>query len=180
MHGPAVLAWLLAAITTAAGAHCLHRLREPSCGRPRHQESDAAEALMGVGMAAMAVTGSAVPAVFWGWLFGLPALGFLIAALAPARPALRAHRLHHAIGALTMTYMSLAMAGPPGHAHHVAGAGLPVLTGGLLLYFGGYTLWAGSRLLATAPGVVRTGTSGLPQACRLTMGIGMFAMLLTL
>jgi hypothetical protein len=186
MHGPAVVTWLLAALTAAAAVSCVSRLR----GSPRDRgaaggrhfpghESDAAEALMGLGMAAMAAGGSAVPAEVWAWLFGLPAAGFLLAALAPGRPGRRAHRLHHAIGALAMTYMALAMAGSPAHAHHAA-AGLPLLTGGLLLYFGGYTLWAGSRLLATPGGGIRTGTAGLPQACRLTMGIGMFAMLLTL
>ncbi|MFC9328017.1 DUF5134 domain-containing protein [Kitasatospora sp. NPDC057015] len=190
MHGPALVSWLLAALTAAAGTYCLSRLRDPSCEQPGAadrpglfgHESNAAEALMGLGMAAMAVTGGLVPPALWAWLFGLPAAGFLVAALAPGPPARRAHRLHHAIGALAMTYMALAMAGAAGaHAHHAAGgAGLPPLTGGLLLYFGAYTLWAGSRLLATPSGVLRSGTAGLPQACRLTMGIGMFAMLLTL
>ncbi|OKI21229.1 DUF5134 domain-containing protein [Streptomyces sp. CB03911] len=228
MHGPAVLTWLLAALTATSGTYCLSRLRGPSCERPGpgarrgvlSHESAAAEALMGLGMAAMAVTGDVVPPAVWASVFGLPGAWFLLAALAPrpgaARspvrhppvlpstalpstalgatfphaagphspaphsPARRVHRLHHAIGALAMTYMALAMAGAPAHAHHQAGAGLPLLTGGLLLYFGGYTLWAGSRLLATPGGVLHTGSSGLPQACRLTMGIGMFAMLLTL
>lgn len=117
---------------------------------------------MGIGMAAMAAAGSAVPATFWAWLFGLPALGLLLAALTPTRPAVRAHRLHHALGALAMTYMALAMAGSPAHAHHGAATGMPVVTGTLLLYFGGYTLWAGSRLLST------TGarSSAVLRACR--------------
>ncbi len=187
MHGPAVVSWLLAALTAAAAASCISRLRSspaqhrpPGTRRLPGHESDAAEALMGLGMAAMAVTGPAVPAEVWAWLFGLPAAGFLLAALAPGRPGRRVHRLHHAVGALAMTYMALAMTASPAHAHHTAGAGLPLLTGGLLLYFGGYSLWAGSRLLAVPGGGIRTGTAGLPQACRLTMGIGMFAMLLTL
>ncbi|GHH77362.1 DUF5134 domain-containing protein [Kitasatospora indigofera] len=237
MHGPAVLTWLLAALTATSGTYCLSRLRGPSCERPGpgarrgvlSHESAAAEALMGLGMAAMAVTGGIVPAAVWAWAFGLPGAWFLLAALAPrpaaerspahrptlpsaARPptvlpstalgpavpgrplphaagphspaphapAGRSHRLHHAIGALAMTYMAVAMAESPAHGHHQAGAGLPLVTGGLLLYFGGYTLWAGSRLLGTPDGVPHTGSAGLPQACRLTMGIGMFAMLLTL
>lgn len=163
-------------------------------GHGHGRESDAAEALMGLGMAAMAVTGPAVPPVVWAWLFGLPGAGFLVAALAVPggrSPRLRAHRLHHAVGALAMAYMALAMAAAPatGHAQHggVAapgagpGAGSPLLTGALLLYFGGYTLWAGSRLLSTpAGGLPRGAAAGLPRACRLAMGMGMFAMLLTL
>ncbi|MFE7591298.1 DUF5134 domain-containing protein [Kitasatospora sp. NPDC057512] len=184
MHGPALVNWLLALLAAGAGTSCLTRLRHSPCApagahRPLARESDAAEALMGLGMAAMAVTGATVPAAVWAGLFGLPAAAFLLAAV--HAPAGRAHRLHHAVGALAMTYMALAMAGAAGHGHHQAAAlGLPVLTGALLLYFGGYTLWAGSRLLRTPAGALAIGTAGLPQACRLTMGIGMFAMLLTM
>ncbi|MFF2045781.1 DUF5134 domain-containing protein [Kitasatospora sp. NPDC058170] len=168
-------------------------------------ESDAAEALMGLGMAAMAVTGGVVPAAVWAWLFGVPAVAFLLGAAAPATltaqatpatpaapaaptasttTARRTHRLHHAIGALAMTYTALAMAAVPAHAHahahHTVGAGTPLLTGMLLLYFGGYSLWAGSRLLTTPAGGLLAGATGLTRACRLSMGIGMFAMLLTM
>ncbi|MFD4400645.1 DUF5134 domain-containing protein [Kitasatospora sp. NPDC058397] len=188
MHGPSLISWLLALLTATAGAYCLTRLRHSPCaaGTIRHsgarrllaRESDAAEALMGLGMAAMAVTGGAVPATVWAWVFGLPAAAFLLAAVrAPAR---RTHRLHHAIGALAMTYMALAMTATPGHHHHAADAGTPLLTGSLLLYFGAYSLWAGTRLLHTPSGTLALGTAGLPRACRLTMGIGMFAMLLTM
>ncbi|MFH9348601.1 DUF5134 domain-containing protein [Kitasatospora sp. NPDC017646] len=188
MHGPALVNWLLALLTATAGAYCLTRLRHASCGtaaggaRPAHpplsRESDAAEALMGLGMAAMAVTGATVPAAVWAFLFGLPTALFLLAAL--HAPAGRAHRLHHAVGALAMTYTALAMSAAPGGHHHAAALGAPLLTGTLLLYFGGYSLWAGSRLLRTPAGTLVLGTTGLPRACRLTMGIGMFAMLLTL
>lgn len=65
------------------------------------------------------------------------------------------------------------------------------MTGALLLYFAGYVLRSGARLLpATAGG---SGTLGgtprtlgwgdrpeLSQACRLSMGIAMVAMLVTL
>ncbi|MFJ9604725.1 DUF5134 domain-containing protein [Kitasatospora sp. NPDC101176] len=187
MHGPVLISWLLALLTAAAGAYCLTRLRRSPCtaGAPPRagtrrliaRESDAAEALMGLGMAAMAVTGGAVPAAVWASLFGLPAAVFLLAAAhAPAR---RAHRLHHAVGALAMTYMALTMAAGTGH-HHGTGAGTPLVTGALLLYFGGYSLWAGARLLHTSAGTLVVGAAGLPRACRLTMGIGMFAMLLTM
>lgn len=71
----------------------------------------------------------------------------------------------------------------PGMA--VAPMGLPLVTGLLLLYFGGYALWTGSRLLSTTghrPGdvVATADAAGLPRACRLAMGVGMFAMLLAL
>ncbi|WP_308272213.1 DUF5134 domain-containing protein [Kitasatospora sp. SUK 42] len=198
MHGPTLVNWLLAVLTAAAGAYCLTRLRRTPCAtsaagshsgphsdsgsshthRRLTRESDAAEALMGLGMAAMAVTGAGVPPAVWALLFGVPATGFLFAAL--YAPTGRAHRLHHALGALTMTYMALAMTASPGGHHHAAALGAPLLTGTLLLYFGGYSLWAGSRLLRTPAGTLVIGTAGLPRACRLTMGIGMFAMLLTM
>ncbi|WP_395293303.1 DUF5134 domain-containing protein [Kitasatospora hibisci] len=185
MHGPVLVNSLLAVLTTAAGGYCLDRLRRasgtarPGTHRRHSHESDAAEALMGFGMAAMAVSGDAVPAVVWAWVFGVPAAAFLLAsAFGPDR---RAHRLHHAIGGLAMTYAALAMAAAPaaGH-HHAAAGGTPLLTGALLLYFGGYSLWAGTRLLGTTTGRLTTATAGLPLACRLSMGIGMFAMLLTM
>lgn len=187
MHGPILVSWLLAALTATSGAYCLSRLGRTPCSadagakRLHAYESDAAEALMGLGMATMAVTGAAVPAALWAWLFGLPAVAFLLAAVRGR--AGRAHRLHHAIGGLAMTYMALAMAAAPAHGHHHAtSTGAPLLTGALLLYFGGYSLWAGTRLLA-APGGQQTWstrTAGLPRACRTAMGIGMFAMLLTM
>ncbi|MBV6698011.1 DUF5134 domain-containing protein [Kitasatospora aureofaciens] len=183
MHGPTLVNWLLAVLTAAAGAYCLTRLRHSPCSpagthRLLAREADAAEALMGLGMAAMAVTGAAVPAGVWAWLFGIPATGFLLAAVRGSTR--RVHRLHHAVGGLAMTYMALAMTASPGHHHHAASTGTPLLTGALLLYFGAYSLWAGTRLLHTPGGSVAVGTAGLPQACRLTMGIGMFAMLLTM
>ncbi|MEV7023546.1 DUF5134 domain-containing protein [Kitasatospora sp. NPDC093558] len=200
MHGPTLVNWLLALLTAAAGAYCLTRLRHSpnpldspdaphaTCAAAAgHQagahpllarEADAAEALMGLGMAGMAVAGAAVPAPVWAWLFGVPAAGFLVAAV--SAPARRGHRLHHAVGGLAMTYTALAMTASPGHHHHTANAGAPLLTGALLVYFGAYSLWAGTRLLHTPGGSVTVGTAGLPQACRLTMGIGMFAMLLTM
>ncbi|MGW2250246.1 DUF5134 domain-containing protein [Kitasatospora sp. NPDC001660] len=190
MHGPTLVNWLLALFTATAGAYCLTRLRHaphsPCAPAATHRvgahrllarEADAAEALMGLGMAGMAVTGAAVPAAFWAWLFGVPAAGFLLAAV--SAPARRGHRLHHAIGGLAMTYTALAMTTSPGHHHHAPNAGAPLLTGALLVYFGAYSLWTGTRLLHAPGGSVTVGTAGLPQACRLTMGIGMFAMLLT-
>ncbi|MGH3324198.1 MAG: DUF5134 domain-containing protein, partial [Streptomyces sp.] len=97
-----------------------------------------------------------------------------------------------------MVYMALTMAGVHGGAappHAPTGstvAGLPLLTGALLAYFAVYVLWTGSRLLpaaamagghaGAASGCGRTvlDLPALATACRLAMGTGMFAMLLTL
>ncbi|MCD0483809.1 DUF5134 domain-containing protein [Streptacidiphilus sp. ASG 303] len=218
MHGAPLLGWLLAALTGAAGLNCLVRLctgaARGGCapgaaaagpaappGRAGDRESDAAEALMGLGMAAMALPPArhaGLPPAAWAAAFGLVAAWFATAALRRARVRERAHRLHHAVGAGAMVYTAAAMAGGAGHgaAHAVhtahpgtaGGPPLPLLGGLLLLYFGGYALWAGGRLLrpavaAGAPavpgGAPAAHAPGLAGACRLVMGIGMFAMLLT-
>ncbi|MFE7563792.1 DUF5134 domain-containing protein [Kitasatospora sp. NPDC057500] len=205
MHGPDLVSWLLAVLTAVSGGYCLSRLRHAPCspaeGAPtgstradgtttvrrrwRDHESDLAEGLMGCGMAAMAVTGTAVPGEVWAWVYGPPAVLLLLAAA--RRPDRRAHRLHHAVGALAMTYMALVMAAGSGHSGHHAAADSPALTGALLAYFGGYALWSGSRLLSTSGGTVPTSggtvpvaSAGLTKACRLSVVIGMFAMLLTM
>jgi hypothetical protein len=78
------------------------------------------------------------------------------------------------------------MAGSPGSPHHVhGGAGVPLLTGALLFYFVGYVLHSGARLVpvAAAGGGAGVGWGDRPElarACRLSMGIGMVTMLLTL
>ncbi|MEV4558470.1 DUF5134 domain-containing protein [Kitasatospora sp. NPDC049285] len=179
MHGPALVNWLLAGLAAGSGGYCLHRFRhlraDPSCGggHPATRESDAVEAAMGLGMAGMAL----LPGVAWGWPYALLAVLLLAGAVGGRGAGLRVHRLHHGIGALAMAYMALAMAGPSGgHAgHHAQAGGLPPVTGLLLLYFGGYALWEGTRVLATGQAVV----APVPRACRAAMGIGMFAMLLT-
>ncbi|MFD7642810.1 DUF5134 domain-containing protein [Kitasatospora sp. NPDC059795] len=187
MHGPALVNWLLAALAVGSGGYCGWRVRQlgrgrqvaGSCGhdRPAGRESDALEAAMGLGMAGMAL----LPGVAWGWPYALLAAVLLVGALAGrGGSGLRAHRLHHGIGALAMAYMALAMAGGPpgGHAgHHSQPGGLPLVTGLLLVYFGGYALWEGSRVIAAGGAAV---AAPLPRACRAAMGIGMFAMLLTM
>ncbi|MFJ6215995.1 DUF5134 domain-containing protein [Streptomyces sp. NPDC092296] len=219
MHGAPLLGWLLAALTGAAGLYCLALLCAPAprsgcaggaesaAGAPRGaaaRESDAAEALMGLGMAVMAVPlaeAGGVPVAAWAVVFGGTGAWFALAALRGGDARRRAHRLHHAVGAGAMVYMALAMAGGGGHP---AGPGMagelgmadmagtaegPLLTGLLLVYFGGHALWTGSRLLRPPGGPVALAVGGgggwaplrvpgLPQACRLVMGLGMFAMLL--
>ncbi|MFJ1790107.1 DUF5134 domain-containing protein [Kitasatospora griseola] len=186
MHGPVLVNWLLVALATGSGGYCGWRVRHArrggraaaTCGdgRSSRPESDVLEAAMGLGMAGMAL----LPGVAWGWPYALLAAVLLVGALAGRGAGLRAHRLHHGIGALAMAYMALAMAGGPpgGHAgHHAGPAGLPVVTGVLLVYFGGYALWEGSRVIAAGGPAV---AAPLPRACRAAMGIGMFAMLLTM
>ncbi|MGF1431800.1 DUF5134 domain-containing protein [Kitasatospora sp. LaBMicrA B282] len=185
MPGPTVLSWLLALLTTTTGGLCLLRLyRSPGpVGRSHGRGSDAAEAVMALGTAAMIMLDGRLPAPLWVAGFGVLGALSLCAAGGRAAAGRRAHRLHHAVGAAAMAYMALAMAGGPAREQHpgmVMPMGLPVLTGLLLVYFGCYALWSGSRLLtATGHGSPALG-GALPQACRLAMGVGMFAMLLAL
>ncbi|TFV33592.1 DUF5134 domain-containing protein [Streptomyces sp. T1317-0309] len=57
------------------------------------------------------------------------------------------HHLHHLVGAFAMVYMAAAMTASPGHHMHGGHGGLAPLTGVLLLYFAGYVLWSGVRLV---------------------------------
>ncbi|MFI1227645.1 MULTISPECIES: DUF5134 domain-containing protein [unclassified Streptomyces] len=200
MHGGAQAGWLLMALCAVSGAYCLLRTRT---GTPQERRTARSEALMGFGMAAMAVPAAALSPPDWAW--AVYAALFGAAALRALRPALGGgHHLHHLVGSLAMVYMAVAMApaltgsGGGGHAGHgTAAGGIPLLTGALLVYYAFYVLGSAGRLLpATAaapaggtgvagrgPGGFGGGTDGRPElttACRLTMGIGMFAMLLTL
>ncbi|MBA4860620.1 DUF5134 domain-containing protein [Streptomyces sp. PSKA54] len=199
MHGPASSGWLLVALCAAAGAYCLLRMRS---GVEDQRRAAGGEALMGFGMAVMSVPAAALTPPPWTWLlytavFGAAALHALWAARTSP------HHLHHLVGTFAMAYMAAVMAAAPeGHAGH-GGAGVPLLTGVLLLYFAGYVLWAGVRLVpvAAAGGPSFSGEAEslgeghggrgsapaawgdrpeLARACRLSMGIGMIAMLLTL
>ncbi|EST20419.1 DUF5134 domain-containing protein [Streptomyces roseochromogenus] len=209
MHGPLSAAWLLVALCAATGAYCLLRMRS---GVEEQRRSAGGEALMGFGMAVMAVPAAVFTPPRWAWpvyaaVFGAAALHALWAARAAPR------HLHHLVGACAMVYMAAAMAvAPPGPHHAHDGTGVPLLTGSLLVYFAGYVLLAGARLVpaavatqgsgsgavtgvgaGTGPGTV-TGAGGmararaagwgdrpeLARACRLSMGIGMVAMLMTM
>ncbi|WP_034087663.1 DUF5134 domain-containing protein [Streptacidiphilus albus] len=208
MHASAAVGWLLAALTGLTGLYCLMRLRRP--GTPRAQRRlDASEALKGLGMAAMAIPyGSArvVPVPVWVVLFGGAAAWSLVEGLRPGGH--RGHHLYHAVGHLAMVYMALAMAGATAGAGAgtTAGAGtmagmaapsgVPLLTGVLLVFFGCYVVVGGVRLVGAAPSgataVPGGGTGGgsvvrrllgapeLPDACRMVLGMGMFAMLLSM
>ncbi|KOY53334.1 DUF5134 domain-containing protein [Streptomyces sp. XY332] len=179
MHGPALSlpaslpAWLLVLLCAVSGAYCLRRVRRS--GREARGGA-AGEALMGFGMAVMAVPPGIGP-----WGPGILLAVFCGAAL-HALWLLRGgvHHAHHLVGSLAMAYMALTMA--DGHGH---GGGLPLVTGALLLYFAGYVLLGGARLVTAGgsvqpipdkPPVVPT---ELTRACRLAMGMGMLAMLLS-
>ncbi|MFJ9057923.1 DUF5134 domain-containing protein [Streptomyces sp. NPDC102409] len=199
MHGPALSGWLLMALCGATGAYCLLRTRT---GTERERRSARAEALMGFGMAAMAVPAALYTLPEWMWVvyavvFGAAALH----AVVHARDG--GHHLHHLVGSLAMVYMALAMApgaahatggGHSGHGAGTAGSagGVPVLTGALLAYYGLYVLRSAGRLIPAPAGVSVGGGGGvmtgpgpgertdLALACRMAMGTAMFTMLLTL
>ncbi|MGW1185226.1 DUF5134 domain-containing protein [Streptomyces drozdowiczii] len=196
MHGPATSGWLLMALCAVTGSYCLLRTRT---GSEEERRTARAEALMGFGMAAMAVPAAAVAPPTWGW--GVYAVLFGVAALRALWFSRRSgHHLHHLVGSSAMVYMAVVMAragggGHGGHAAHAMGGhgmaaagGVPLLTGLLLAYYAVYVLRSGARLVpvaavATGGGPPPSGWGARPElalACRLTMGIAMFAMLLTL
>lgn len=200
MHGPALSGWLLMVLCGVTGAYCLLRTRS---GSRQERRTARAEAVMGFGMAAMAVPAALLTPPVWTWavyavLFG----GAALRALWFARTG--GHHLHHLIGSLAMVYMAVVMApgtgqgahgGHAGHGAGVSAGGIPVLTGVLLAYYALYVLRSAGRLVpvtATAGGPGAPAAPGPPHgpgrwvreelalACRLTMGLAMFAMLLTL
>ncbi|KUJ68189.1 hypothetical protein ACZ90_21720 [Streptomyces albus subsp. albus] len=180
MHGPPLTGWLLVALGAATGTYCLLRwaLAPPGqgCGA-------GSEALLGWGMALMAVPAGVLDQHPWGpplyaVVFGAAGIGALL--------PIRRGRPHHAVEALTMAYMAAAMVrgGGSGHPGHPAADGMPPLTGALLLYFTAYALRSGVRLVpVAAAGGEYPAWSQRPEladACRLAMAVGMCAMLLTL
>lgn len=190
MHGPASSGWLLVALCAATGAYCLLRMRSAV---EEQRRSAGGEALMGFGMAVMAVPAAVFSPPWWAWpgyaaVFGAAGLRALWAARTDA------HHLHHLMGAAAMVYMAAVMADSPGHPHAHSGSGVPLLTGALLLYFVGYVLLSGVRLVPVAAGPTGTVARGtavtagtawvdrpeLARACRLSMGIATLAMLLML
>jgi Domain of unknown function (DUF5134) len=201
MHGSAVVDWLLAGLTGTTGVYCLARLLRPGADRAERR-LDASEAVKGLGMAAMALpygVAGGVPVWLWAALFGTAAAWSLAEGL---RPGHRGHHLYHAVGHLAMVYMAVVAAsrmpgmagmGAAGTSGGAGTAGVPLLTGALLLFFGGYALVGGVRLIGggdgdTAVAVGRPGSVArrllgapeLPNACRTVLGLGMFAMLLTM
>ncbi|GGY93692.1 DUF5134 domain-containing protein [Streptomyces avidinii] len=186
MHGStsslatSVSSWLLVLLCAVSGAYCLRQVRGSG--------GAAGEAVMGFGMALMALPLGDGD----GWRIPVLAVVFCGASL-HALWLLRggAHHAHHLVGSLTMVYMTLTAAtgagGGQGHGPgHAAGAGPPLLTGALLLYFAGYVVLGGTRLITAGGGAAapsdagRGGPTELIRACRLAMGMGMLAMLLAM
>lgn len=185
MHGStmplsssAVSSWLLVLLCAVSGAYCLLRARRAD---RRARGMAVGEAVMGFGMAAMAVPSGTGP---WGPQI---LLAVCCGASAHALWLLRGglHHAHHLVGTLAMAYMALAMTAGHGHGRE----GLPAVTGALLLYYAGYVLLGGARLVTggggpsvpagvAGPGVAAAGE--LVRACRLAMGTGMLAMLLSM
>ncbi|MER7951273.1 DUF5134 domain-containing protein [Streptomyces sp. NPDC096079] len=188
MHGPALTGWLLVALCAATGVYCLLRMR--ACAGEERRAAGG-EAVMGFGMALMALPAAVLSPPEWGWTVYAAVFG---AATLHALLALRrgGHHAHHLVGSLAMVYMALTMAAPGAagaHAGHTAGTaaagGIPVLTGGLLLYYTAYVLRAGTRLVPVAaaaggPGPAWATRPELTLACRLAMALAMLAMLVTL
>ncbi|MEV7591019.1 DUF5134 domain-containing protein [Streptomyces sp. NPDC089922] len=201
MHGSAtslsasLSSWLLVLLCAVSGAYCLRRVRGAGGG------AAAGEAVMAFGMALMAVP----LALGGGWR--APLLGGVFCAAALHALWMLRHGLHHAhhlVGSLTMAHLALAPAaagqGAAHAAHAAAGpaaaSGPPLLTGALLLYYAGYVVLGGTRLIAAgSPAGAAGGEVGgeasraraggeepaeFVRACRLTMGMGMLAMLLTM
>ncbi|MER6310952.1 DUF5134 domain-containing protein [Streptomyces sp. NPDC001739] len=159
MHAPPLVGWLLVLLCAGAGAYCLAR----AGGVPPAQRAAArGEGVMALGMAVMAVPASVVAPPPWSpWLF-TAVFG------AAAVVALVRRHLHHAVGALAMVYMALAMvwpggpAGRPGAGHGMAGTdhlgsmthsapgGVPLVTALLLAYYTVYVIGAGVRLVPAA------------------------------
>ncbi|GAA2505630.1 DUF5134 domain-containing protein [Streptomyces gobitricini] len=175
--------WLLVALCLVAGAYCLARTRS-STGAERGAALD--EALMGFGMAAMAVPAAAVAPPEWAWVVYAVVFGAAsVRALWSARGG-TGHHLHHLVGSLAMVYMAVAMAGGGAGAHgaHGAAGGMPLVTGALLTYYTGYVLVTGRRLVPAVPaGPPVAGADGrwagaeVALACRVSMGLAMLAML---
>ncbi|MFC4495089.1 DUF5134 domain-containing protein [Streptomyces ovatisporus] len=166
MHSSAAVGLLLAALCAVTGGACLLRARRAG-GMQR--SAARSEALMGSGMAAMALSGTlpaaAVPPFVFIVVFGVVAaweLGLLRTRLRePGDRSARssAHHLHHLLGALSMVYLAAAMPGTQtggtGHAHTASGAptaAAPLLSGVLLAYFAAYVLRTGLRLLPAPAG----------------------------
>ncbi|MDT9701351.1 DUF5134 domain-containing protein [Streptomyces sp. P17] len=175
MHLPASPGWLLVALCAATGAYCLLRMRS---NVEEQRRAAGGEALMGFGMAAMAVPAAVFTPPSWTWpLYAVVFAAAALRALWAARAS--AHHLHHLVGATAMVYMAVAMAASPGHGT----SGVPLLTGTLLLYFTGYVLLTGVRLVPVTAGGAAVHLGDRPElarACRLSMGIAMVAMLLTM
>ncbi|WP_269856279.1 DUF5134 domain-containing protein [Streptomyces sp. RPT161] len=191
MHGPPLVGWLLVVIGSATGVSCLLRTRARCAAAPGERRTARDEGIMGLGMALMAVPGTALHEHTW----GPPLFAALFGAIA-LRSALlvrrESHRAHHALEAAAMVYMAALMAMPSRASDDMADmphsmVGIPAVTALLLCYFAAYALWTAVRLLpATSPAApgaptpALLGAPGVATACRVSLSIGMLTMLLTM
>ncbi len=129
MAGPSWLRWVFAAVFLAVAGYCVARLvaahRVSASYRGCHRALDVAHLVMGLGMAVMASpVGGPVPAAGWQTAFLLIAGWFLGSAWRRWRTGAvvepigwHGGGLHHAVAALAMLYMLVAM---PGDGHHMS------------------------------------------------------------
>lgn len=188
MHGAGFAAWpawLATVLCAASGVYCLLRTR--GCAGPERRAA-AGEAVMGFGMAAMALPAAVLTPPVWSWavyaaVFGATAVGALFGVRRGG------HHLHHLVGSAAMVYMAVAMAAPAQGAHGGQGGhgsgGIPLLTGVLLAYFAVYVLRSGARLVpvgvpGAGPPPGRDGRPDFTRVCRLSMALAMLAMLVAL
>ncbi|MEO3756126.1 DUF5134 domain-containing protein [Streptomyces sp. B6B3] len=188
-HGPELVGWLLVALCAGTGGYCLGwAAGGPGSGRP----SAVADGAMGLGMAAMAVPG--VPVAHGSFASVSVSAGFAafftgVAAWVAVLPgAGGAQRAHHVLESLAMVYAALAMTVAAAGGGH-ASAGLPPLTALLLVYLAMYLLTGTAPRLVPAGGGPPPGPPGAGRpprapevvaACRLALGLGTLAMLVTL
>jgi hypothetical protein len=95
MGGAGVIAWLLVLLCGGAGGYCAARLCLRRAAPPAHRAADATEAVMGLGMAAMAA-GLATPTGVGVAVYGSAALASLV--LGVLANGHRAHHAYHLVG----------------------------------------------------------------------------------
>ncbi|MEU9336531.1 DUF5134 domain-containing protein [Streptomyces sp. NPDC048290] len=177
LPGSAWPGWLLVALCAANGVYGLLRMRS-NAAEQRRGAGD--EALMGFGMAVMALPATVFTPPSWTW----PGYAAVTGAVALRTLWVAGAGTHHLVGASAMIYMAMAMAASPGQHTGHGGAGVPLLTWALFLYFVGYVLHSGVRLLPAAAASSRAVGWGnrpeLVKVSRLSMGIAMTVMLVTL
>ena len=132
VHGPASSGWLLVALCAATGAYCLLRMRS---GVEEQRRAAGGEALMGFGMAAMAVPAAVFTPPAWAW----PVYAAVFGGGGAARAVGGAGE--HATICTTWwaprPWSTWRWSWPLPRTRHGRGAGVPLLTGALLLYFAG-------------------------------------------
>jgi hypothetical protein len=196
LSAEAWLRWTATATFLAVAGFCVARLaaahRAPAGYPGRHRAVDLAHVLMGVGMAAMASpVGGPLPMAGWQTIFLLITAWFAGSwwlerrTGTPPRDGMGWHGtgLHHAVAALAMSYMLLAM--PHGAAHDSApwlagdvGPGMALPLAGWVL--AGYFLVSAVVLVArtnwrpaprpAAPSILRT--PRVTAACQTAMALG--------